>query len=284
MKEIYTWIDTHGNEIFEGFDSSIDLVLYNHSYEFLISNKQYSDWERSNSNIMGKNVYIRKAEKPRAFAVKIGDSWAGSFSTADYFPISLIEQIPIVIPPQLFMQDEIAYRSAVVHEMIHAYQGKCDYNCVDKAEHIQNVNSNYHNQKEYDDLICQEGSLLQKAITADSSELKGIVNEFLNTRDKRYESCGMSQTDIDNEKEFEWLEGCARYAEYIAIQGSNSLSAKSLGNIKDKVKEKSDDRYYTLGMAQIQIIKRLSIPNWNEELLFRNATPEQLLREYVNEN
>lgn len=48
-----------------------------------------------------------------------------------------------------------------------------------------------------------------------------------------------------------------------------SIVSKGLGDISEKVKIQSDDRYYTLGMAQILLIKRLDVLNWQEKLLYK---------------
>lgn len=75
------------------------------------------------------------------------------------------------------------------------------------------------------------------------------TKKFLEIREKRRIECKMSMTEIQNEVDFEWLERLARYAEYKASTNSNSLVAKNLLDIDQKVKIKGDDRYYTLGMA-----------------------------------
>lgn len=282
VENIFSWLDDNGDEIFNGFDSSIDLIMFNKSYEFLITNKEYNDWNYVCPYSDEKSIYRRKANNSQAFATKVGNTWAGSFNTYNYFNVSLLEQIPIVVPPQILTYDDFGYRSIVVHEMLHAYQGKCNYERVDKAQHLKNICSSYYKNKEFNDYIEHEGQLLEKAINADNSSVNKIVTEFLSVRDKRRQECKISEVESANEQEFEWLEGSARYAEYIAAQGSNSIVSKGLGNISDKVKTKNDDRYYTLGMAQILLIKQIDIFNWEEKLLYKGYTPESLLREYIS--
>lgn len=277
-----SWLDNNGNEIFDGFDGSIDLILFNRSYEFLITANKYNDWEYVSSCADGKSIYRRKANNPQAFATKIGYTWAGSFNTYDYFNVSLLEQIPIIIPPQLLTYDDIGYRSFIIHEMLHAFQGKCDYDRVDKTEHLENICSSYFGYKEFNNYIKQEGELLEKAINTTDSSVDEIVSEFLSVRDKRREECKIRDVDITNEQELEWLEGSARYAEYIASQGTNNSISKGNANISEKVKIQGDDRYYTLGMAQILLIKRLDIAEWQEKLLYKGYSPESLLREYIS--
>lgn len=281
-ENILSWLDDNGDEIFDGFDGSIDMILFNRGYEFLFTTKEYTGWEFVSSCFEGKSIYRRKANNPQAFATKVGGGWAGSFTTYDYFNVSLLEQIPIVVPPQLLSYDDIGYRSIVVHEMLHAYQGKCDYDRVDKAEHIKNVNSGYFISEKFNNYINQEGELLEKAINTDYNSIDETVSDFLSVRDKRREELKLSEVEIANEQKLEWLEGSARYAEYIAAKGSKSSISKGLINISEKVKTQSDDRYYTLGMAQILLIKRLDIVDWQEKLFYKGYTPESLLREYIS--
>ncbi len=281
VKDIYTWISENGNKVFDGFDDSIELIIFNRSYEFLFAKNQYGNWDYVSSGFGGKNIYRRKADNPQAFAVKIDNKWVGSFNTHNFFNVSLLEQIPLIIPPQLFNYDKIGYRSIVVHEMLHAYQGICDYDRVDKAEHLKNICGNKNQDGLFNSYIEEEAKILEEAIKSNNPSVYELVQKFVEVRDKRYEECGLSQIEISNEQEFEWLEGCARYAEYIASEGSSSSISKELGNIFEKVKIQDDDRYYTLGMAQILLIKKLNISNWQQKILYKGYTPEQLIREYI---
>ena len=122
VASVYEYLTNHGDDIYDGFDAEIELIIYNKKYEFLFSNNKYDGvWIFTEYNqLTWKNIYRREANNPQAFATKIEDNWAGSFSTHNYFNVSLLEQIPIFIPPQLFSMDDIAYRGVVIHEMAHA--------------------------------------------------------------------------------------------------------------------------------------------------------------------
>ena len=227
-----------------------------------------------------KKICRRKAHDPQAFATKIGDTWAGSFHTYDYFNCSLLKQMPIFIPPQVFTYDQIGYRSIIVHEMVHAYQGKCDYKRVDQAEHISRVGERFEQNELFNRLIEQEGLLLEQAIHSEEDEIP-LICSFLAVRDERRQKCGMSDEEIENEKEFEWLEGCARYGEYVSSEGTKCMISKGLGNISEKVKTRAEDRFYTLGMAEILLIKKMDLSNWQDKLLREGFTPEALLHQYI---
>lgn len=273
VQEIYSFLSAEGSNIFEGFDvKDTDLLIYNEEYEFLFSDFQPSGKEWINlgsDNILNKYIFRRLAIESQAFAVKIDSKWVGSFATMDTYHKQMLNMIPIFYPPQLVSIDEQYYRAIVIHEMAHAYQGKLCSVRVDKAEHIHNVCSDYYMDKQFNDLIEQEAKYLELALQSENSDdICNNIQMFLQTRSKRRKDCLMSNNEIHEEQEIEWLEGLARYAEYKASSGSSSPIAKGLLNITSKVNVKSDDRYYALGMAQYMLIIRLD--SSYEQLLFSN--------------
>ena len=88
----------------------------------------------------------------------------------------------------------------------------------------------------------------------------------------------MTDKDIYEEQEIEWLEGLARYSEYKVSRDSSSLIAKGLSNISEKVKVKNDDRYYVLGMAEYMIILKLD-KNYDQNIFKNNDALENILFE-----
>jgi len=154
--------------------------------------------------------------------------------------------------------------------MIHAYQGKYNSNRVDVAEHIHSVSSTYYSDSRFNTLIEQEAKYLEAALlTDDTDKIKENVQLFLQTRMQRRSECQMSDQEIYEEQELEWLEGLARYAEYKVSRGSSSLIAKGLSKVSEKVKVKNDDRYYALGMAEYITIKKLD--KKCEQYIFKNS-------------
>lgn len=284
IASIYQYIKDFGNDIYDGFSTQSNLIIYNREYEFLFTDDEYeNEWKFiSYSDIVGKNIYRRKANKPKAFAVKIQNHWAGSFPTYDYYHVSFFEKVPIIVPPQIFSLDDVAYKSVVIHEMVHALQGNRDSYRVEAAEYIGKVLNGYYGNSVFNNQIKQEGKILEEAVNlTDKMKIAAKMREFIETRDDRRNMCGMTDSEIFAEKEYEWLEGMARYAEYIASAGSKSKVAKNLGNIAQKTAE-DDGRYYVLGMAEIILINKLNIIDWQHKLFYDKYTPEDILREYLS--
>lgn len=235
---IYNYLSKNGDKIYKGFDGeSTDLILYNEKYEFLLSKGKLknnnNEWKYMEYNKkLSKYIYRRKANNPQAFAVKVEDRWVGSFDTHDYYNKSVLEQVPIFMPPQGLKADKEYYNAIVIHEMAHAYQGNLNYKRVDEDEHYDNVCSSYFGKNDFEDLIYKETVYLEKtAKVKDDSKRKEYISKFLELRKERRENSNMSSSDIKKEQELEWLEGTGRYAEYYASRNSKSTIAKDLGNV-----------------------------------------------------
>lgn len=283
IHNVYNYLSDEGTNIFTEFDGKeMNLLIYNEAFEFLYCDNKPSGQEWSyigEDEYLDKLVYRRIAENSQAFAVKIDSSWVGCFATLDAYHKSMLSQLPIIYPPQLVSADEQYYNAIVIHEMTHAYQGKFNSNRIDKAEHIQSINSTYDTDIRFNTLLEQEASYLESALQSeDIDTVRNNAQLFLQTRVQRRKECQMSAKDIAAEQEFEWLEGLARYAEFKVSRGSSSPIAKGLSKISEKVKVKSDDRYYTLGMAEYMIILKLD-KEYEQIILESNVSLEDAISE-----
>lgn len=283
VMRVYEYLDNYGDDIFKDFNANNDLIIYNDSYEFLISDdEEISGWHFIGRNEeLKKNIHRKKADNPQAFAVFAGEKWVGSMSTKNYYNKFIISSIPVFFPPQLMSMDEEHYKASIIHEMVHAHEAKYNIDRFLKLISLHSVGENYYDNPVFNDLIVQEANYLEQAIA--SKERKDVLEntkKFIESRNKRRKECEMSSDEIQNEKDLEWLEGLARYAEYKASRNSNSLIAKNLGDIDQKVKVKGDDRYYTLGMAQVLILDKLQ-QNWKNELFTDNFSMEEHLKDII---
>ncbi len=283
IHHIYRYLSEEGSRIFADFNGEdMDLLLYNEAYEFLFSDFEPSGQEWSyigKDEYLNKLIYRRIAANSQAFAVKIDSSWVGSFATLDTYHKTMLRELPIFFPPQLVAADEQYYKALVIHEMTHAYQGKYNPNRIDEAEHIESIYNTYDSNNTFNTLLIQEAKYLETALQSDDMDsVRRNTELFLQTRDQRRKECQMTAEDIAAEKEFEWLEGLARYAEWKASQGSSSPIAKGLSNISDKVKTRSDDRSYTLGMAEYINILKLD-KSYEQTVLQENVALEDILSE-----
>ena len=286
IHKVFDYLDDEGNSIFLGFDGKdMSLLLYNEAYEFLFSDFQPygGEWTYiGKDEYLNKFVYRRIAQNSQAFAVKVGSTWVGSFATMDTYYKQMLNEIPIFYPPQLISVDEQYYKAIVIHEMVHAYQGKYKPNRVDDAEHIHNVCSTYYTDSRFNTLIELEAKYLDTALQSDDADtVRKNVQLFLQTRNQRRKDCQITDEEIHEEQELEWLEGLARYAEYKASRDSSSLIAKGLSETSNKVKVRNDDRYYALGMAEYMIILKLD-KSYEQDIFKKDIVLEDVLSELCN--
>ena len=286
IKDVYEFLDSNGNDIFKGLKENKDLVIFNDSYEFLISdNKDTIGWNFiSDDRIINKKIYSRKVNNPQAFAVSVNDKWIGSMSTKNTFNKSIVNTIPIFFPPQIMIMDDEQYKATIIHEITHAYEATNNPSRFKQIQKLHNVCSNYYNNQTFEKLITKEAYNLEQASKASKREdVLAYSKKFLETREKRRTECKMSAAEIKNEMDFEWLEGLARYVEYKVSTNSNSLVVKNLLNISQKVKEKGDHRYYALGMAQALILDKLQ-KDWKNDLFTENFSMEEYLKKIIISN
>lgn len=286
------YIKSYGEEIYPGFSTAaIDLIIYNDSYEFLIcSITKSSEWTLvADNTVPGKSIYRRPVLNPQAFAVDTADRWVGSMSTLDTLNTFVFNSmsgetgvIGYFIPPQLFSADSGHYTGMVIHEMTHAYQAQQNEVRVKADKSIEDINRKYTGEDVFEELIRKEGKYLQMALDASGSgDIIKYARLFLDTRTERRAICGMSAADIHDEAEYEWLEGMARYAEYMSSFDSSSLMRKNLGNVGQKAGEQSDDRYYAMGMAQAMLLDKLN-NDWKSAAFSDVFTFENALAEAVD--
>jgi hypothetical protein len=284
VNHVYTFLNDKGEEIFPGFNGKdIDLIIYNDSYEFLLSNNENDkQWEPIGKNDeLNKNIYRINANNPQAFAVYVNDRWVGSMSTINSFNKGFAKNTGYLFPPQIVMLDEQHYTGVVIHEMLHAFQGKNNDLRVRNAKSLDGISSNYYDDNKFNKLIIEEGYYLEHAIKATNKEtIIEYAKGFIDTRQNRRIECNMSKIEIENETDFEWLEGLARYAEYKSSTDSKSLVRKNMDKIEQKVKSKQDDRYYTFGMAEALVLDKLQ-KDWKDEMFDKNFSLEKKIEQLV---
>ena len=274
---LYDRVAEEGNDIFPGLsDSDIDLLLFNDAYEFLVTDQAVeSSWECLGWNdSLQKYIYRCPAAQSQAFAVNTNGNWVASLSTQDTLNKYVLDSMSddlgffsIFVPPQFFETDDAYYQGLLIHEMIHVLQANA---CEDRflaASSLQGVCSIYNSDSNFTTGLQEEGEYLELALHADTREDTILYAEkFLAARLDRRTECQLTAEEIEDEKNLEWLEGTARYAEYIASSDSNCLIRKNMGDISEKVAVQSDDRYYSLGMAEALLLDKLKY-DWKSEAL-----------------
>ncbi len=185
-----------------------------------------------NDNAFGEPYYRQRlvdtGATPEAFTVRVGERWVASLQTLDWAKISLVqpirEDLPAflrpIFPYRLFIGQLISgsdqYISLVAHEAFHAYQGMMAPEKFASAELAARDYENrypWHDPSLRSDWKVELDLLAESLQTTERDKVVQFAREFLNLRTTRRESAGLANGLITYEKQREWLEGLARYAE-----------------------------------------------------------------------
>ncbi len=299
-----------GSQVWPDFgEVEIPLIQYNERYEFLVAHPHPpAPWTIvDNDTFQDKPYYRRAVEKAQAFAVPVGDLWAASLDTLSHMNQSMKELLREKIPPEkltpgMLKMMEISPAQHVVgllHEAFHAFQALRIQARFLRANSMYSLEKNYpFEDKLFRDVWNQEGSLLASALREDDdTERLALIRKFLDMRTKRRSDTSLSQELISLEREFEWLEGLAKYVEMkFAELGSSQLGEaeskafrviwnrlrmdfiyrlNNLGNLS------GDLRFYLSGAIQAMILDKIR-PDWKQEMIYQeNVCLEDLLRNSV---
>jgi hypothetical protein len=295
-----------GSSIWPGFgEAEIPLIQYNEQYEFLIGHPCPSVvWVSVKNDSFQENSYHRRTNtEPQAFAVPVGELWAGSLDTIGHMNRSMKEQIKENVPPEkltpaMFKMMEItpAYHIvALLHEAFHAFQATQELDRFLQAQRMYAFEKSYPFEDEaFKNAWNEEGSLLASAVREqDALARLESIEKFLEVRTKRRSTSSLSAELITFERELEWLEGLAKYVELqFAIKGSSMQEAESKGyrvvrnrlqadyyyRIKNLGDLHGDLRFYLSGAAQAMILDKVS-PGWKQTIMGRiNIGLEDLLK------
>ncbi|MEX0845457.1 MAG: hypothetical protein WD022_09240 [Balneolaceae bacterium] len=321
---------TLGNEVWPGWgDENIPILIYNEGYTFLIGMDnpeagwirvpyktiEGSEWEKVFDNYpYHRQALPKSGESPQAFIVEIGGVFAASMTTKDWTQIHLMqlikEDLPNflkpIMPYSLFINkfNSDWHIAGILHESFHAFQAKHSYSRLKSAENLNTYHNSYPwRNAEFREIWVQERHLLAKAlIKNDIHEIKPIVKEWLEVREERRSR--IDSTLIYYEKQREWLEGLAKYAELKSwMLASDQYKYTPLPEMeqdpdfnfykgaKDHRKQEvrqlrsdlgfSETMFYYSGWAQAELLDRL-YPNWKSKALEPSIFLDELLQEVCN--
>jgi hypothetical protein len=280
-----------GDQVWPGLgNADIPIILFNDSYEYLIGEKDPpGPWKIvEGDDYQGHPYYRRAAQDPQAFAVLVGTHWAGSIGTLD----SMNRKIPFKLRPDFHVV-------MILHELFHAFQAGQAPGRFTKANAVYKFESRYpYKDNEFAAAWNDEGTALAEALKAkDEAACVGLVRKFLEIRNARRDRATLGSDLLAFERELEWLEGLAKYAEikFYEIAASRSREApygrygavlpfplqwdfvrleKTLGA------QDGDLRFYLSGLAQARLLDRLS-PQWKARAMQEEVYLEDLLHESV---
>lgn len=327
-----------GDRIWPGWnEADIPFVVYNEAYVFLIGLPDPQDgwvkvpggpargvpWELVPGDDFYGQPYYRQPLPdpditPQAFTVRVGEQWAASLQTKEWMEISLRETLKedlpaflrpvvpyrVIIP--LFLMGGDGYIAALLHESFHAYQGLKAGEQLARAEEAA---ARQGDRYPYDDTAFQDAwqielDLLADALQADTPEqMTGLAAQFMAQRESRRRQSGLSPSLVNYERQREWLEGAARYAELgvwrvgassdyqpippasqVADFNAYSAYERRWSNEVDQVRRMAgssgDGRFYYSGMAQAVLLDRL-LPDWKERVVPGSVFLEDLLAEIL---
>ena len=325
-----------GEEIWPGWEvAEIPVLVYNESFAFLVGLEQPADgwykpprgpqrgaaWELvPGDNFYGQPYYrqsLPNAEiTPEAFTVKVGDHWVASFPTKEWLEISLRQQMQSDLPSflrplvpyrlvlRLFLKGSDGYMAGLLHESFHAFQGLVAPGRLNTAELSANEQADRYPFQDEAMVTTWQADLdvLVAALqAANREERAAMAAQFLSQRDNRRKQLSISPAQQDFERQREWLEGLARYAElgvwrvggnaetYLPLAAAEQLSdysvfaahirrwSEELDTMVRMADDPGDGRFYYSGMAQAMLLDSL-LPGWKERAFQLGVFLEDLLR------
>ena len=281
-----------GDRVWPGLaDADLPIILFNSRYEFLVGMENApAPWEALEDQLIeGKPVARRPAVNPQNFAVKVGASYAGCAAALEL----MNGKSPMKFGPDFHVV-------LILHELFHAFQADRDNTRFNKALAVYKVEKNYHfEDKDMAAAWIAEGAALAGALKAPANdEAVSRAQKFLAIRTARRDAARLSTELADYERQLEWLEGLAKYAEirFYELAASRTdpkapikfdpglpffLRWDFVRLEKQMGAQPGDLRFYLSGMAQARLLDRLS-PDWKSKTALGMVFLEDLLREAVS--
>ncbi|WP_448335133.1 hypothetical protein [Bellilinea sp.] len=334
MRESNHLIELVGNQVFPGWgDFPTAWVFYNENTAFvsgLIPEQTSLGWEMyprkhqrggkweevSNYGLNYFRTPLQNSqETPENFIVKVGNQLAASFQTNEFALIYMHNLMYSDLPPilreifpyRLFFKDLFlapeAYISSLAHEAFHVFQARTNPVMFENAELI----SSRADQYPFDNEAMLASWKEELEILSRSAEISNreqalqIAATFLEHREERRTSSQLSNSLIEYERQREWLEGMAKYAELelgkIAAQQdfqplNESAKILNLENYSSrerfwhtqlstmhKTNMDGETLFYYSGFAQGVLLDYL-MPGWKERAL-QGESLEELLAESI---
>ncbi len=327
-----------GEQVWPGFgETAGPIILYNEDHAFLVGVENPPDgwvkvpetktrggaWQAVPGEDFGGQPYYRQSvadpgNEIGAFTVKIGEAYAPCLPTLEWMRIGLSNQLRRDLPGVL--KEIFPYRIfpmgtftadwhviGLAHEAMHAYQGTLAALRLDAAEQAErSTGQAYAKAEEGMQAAWQaEFELLRQAVAeTDAQALTGLAHQFLAQRSQRRSQAGLAAGLVQYEREREWLEGLAKYAELeLWRAGRQDESYQPLStppgvesvdgyrnferNWNEQVRllgqqagKEGDLRFYYSGWVQAEMLDRLS-PGWKKSAFEPGIYLEDLLAEAI---
>jgi hypothetical protein len=240
--------------------------------------------------------------------------------TKEYMEIDFYDELREELPPLLgpifpyrllwglLMDETDTYIGGLEHETFHALQGNMVPARLAEAEFANQSESQYPwDNPTLSEAWEHELDLLVKAVRGTSNEATTeLVRQFLIQRDNRRANTGLTQDLVNYERQREWLEGLAKYAELslgrlaATTPGYTPLPALTadpdfkeyttreqywsgqIDEVRRTTMREGETRFYYSGMAQAVLLDRL-MPDWKERAFNPDVMLEDLLRQAIGQ-
>lgn len=340
VQESFRFRRAIGDQVWPGWGAKdIPVIVYNEEYAFLVG---YQDpppgWFKvpprsarggpwtpvASDTFFGQTYYAQRLQPgvtPQSFTVLVGDRWVATMQTREYAEIYLYSEIRKSTPTvlrgvvpyrliwRLLMGETDQYIVGLEHESFHSFEGMNAGTRLDEAETAVQLEARYpSNDANLNSMWEAEMDSLVKAIRAPSEvEARKMARQFLDRREARRKSAAMTAALVDYERQREWLEGLAKYAEVSigravaanpdyqpceelkADDDFKSYSTRSrywsrqLNEVGRLMGHSDDKRFYYSGMAQAILLDRVS-PGWKQRILSPGMFQDVLLSETMVEH
>jgi hypothetical protein len=266
-----------------------------------------------------------EADSPGNFTVLVGESWVASMTTKDWTEIGLRQQLSAAMSPGLrtlfpyrwfipaLVRGSDGHIALLLHETFHACAARL---AQDKLLAAEEANRRLQDSYPWDDPVLQAGwqselDLLAQALQAawggaPQAEVAALARQFIAQRDARRQSAGLSAALGDLERQREWVEGLARYAElgiwraawldhaYSPLPETQHLAdfqsytgferrwQEEIDQIRRMADDRGDGRFYYTGLAQALLLDRL-LPGWKDLAMQDGVWLEELLRQALEQ-
>jgi hypothetical protein len=303
-----------GDAIWPDFGRApIPVQLYNERFGFVLGVAAPRGWDEVTEERIDGEPYYRSANPERqAFAVRIDDTWAGSLPVKDVMdaqtPRQLMSRLgPLgrLVPYRLFFLSTDQYVTLVIHEQFHAFQARSSPRRFETARAANGSDAAYPWERDgYRAAWRDEVALLQSALAAaDAVERQDLARQFLRKREERRRGFSLDQAQLDFERQTEWLEGLAKYAEleswrlaatsgyrplqemqadpqFHAYSGYDSLWRTERMNMKIGLNMLGDMPFYYTGAMEARLLDAVR-PAWKNGFAQSDRHLEELLAEAV---
>jgi hypothetical protein len=324
--------------------ADIPVIVHNEAYAFLVGhpdpppdgwtmvprNEQRGGaWQAVPDDVFQGQPYYRQPlanldETPENFTVLVGDRWVATLATREYSKVAFFsgfrEDLPPFLRPivplrliwALIMGDTETYVGALAHEAFHAYQGMEATDRLAEAEWAAPLEGQYPWESDAAEQAWQaELDALYGAVTAASDadrdpkdEAARLARQFLALREERRATHALSANLVDYERQREWLEGLAKYAELViqreaerspdyeplpaigddpdfhAYRTRDRYWSQQLGEVRRMTNRTGEVRFYYSGMAQAVLLDRFS-PGWKAQAWSQGVWLEDLLAQAI---